>query len=114
MPDMLFNIFSFSSFQYLASMLLLLNLVCIIVSVAIVNYDSSYYILITIIVCGLNCFLVIDIAFLLTPFLANVIGSPVRPEYGFALLSITILATLIYNGDFPETPFKYLVNGGGY
>lgn len=94
--------------KWLAASLFLLQLVCIFVSFAFINYTDSYYIITTMIVCGLNLFLVADIAILLMPILTSVFGSPIRIEYCFAILSFVIVVSLLYNGTFESETLRYL------
>lgn len=86
--------------QWLAAGLLLLQFVCIAYSLGVVNYGNTPFILITIIVCGLNVSLTADIALLLSPSLSSLLGRPLRPEYGFAILSLGILIYFIVTKEF--------------
>jgi len=89
MPDVLTT--------YMATFLFTLQLVCIFVSVAVTNASKPSYIFTTIVVCGVNTFLVTDIAMLLMPFLGTIIGRPARLEYVFAILSAIIIISLLMN-----------------
>jgi len=96
--------------KYFAGSLFILQIVAMVTSVAVINANNSYFLLISIIVCGLNTFLVMDIALLLVPQIVALVGRPIRPEYGFAMLSAVIVITLIVNNQTPDIPFGYLVS----
>jgi uncharacterized membrane-anchored protein len=95
--------------KWLAASLFLLQITCLIASICFINAENLNYLLISIIVTGLNTFLVMDIALLLMPALSNLLGRPIRPEYAFATLSIVIIVALIYNHTSPTIPFEYLI-----
>jgi hypothetical protein len=90
---------------WLAAFLFMLQMSCIFVSIALTNVHQASYILTTCIVCGLNIFLVSDIAFLLVPSFAHLIGRPARLEYVFAILSSIIIISLL---------ISHSLNGIGY
>ena len=80
---------------YLAAFLFLVQIFCLFYSIAVSNAQNGSYILTSIIVCGLNIFLVSDIALLLMPALSDWIGRPPRLEYVFAILSTIIITSLL-------------------
>ncbi len=87
--------------KILAAILLLFNLACLITSICFTNFHDTYYLLVSIVVCGINVFLVLDIALLLSPKLGNVVGRPVRPEYFFTFVSIVVIIGLLYDTQMP-------------
>ena len=50
-------------------------------------------IIVTLVVCGLNLYLVIDIALLLMPSFTVLTGSTTRPEYIFAFIGVIIIVS---------------------
>lgn len=82
---------------WLAMLLFIAQFVMIFISVAVTNVRKPSYILTSIIVCSLNVFLVADIAFLLFPAFAGLIGNPPRLEYLFGILSTVIICSLLIN-----------------
>jgi hypothetical protein len=77
------------------------------------NKTNAAFILATIIVCGLNIFLVTDIAMLLFPALGDVLGRPVRLEYMFGILSFIVIMSLVYSDTIsPVGYFAGLVGMG--
>ena len=110
--EKLINSFTMPDFvtTYLAVSLYLYQIFCIIVSITFTNNTSAAYILTTIIVCGLNIFLVTDIAMLLFPSMADVLGRPIRLEYMFGILSSIVIGSLLYADTLQSTTyFKGLV-----
>ena len=90
---------------WMAVGLYLFQVFAIMVSITFTNKNSASYILTTIIVCGLNIFLVTDIAMLLFPSLADFLGRPVRLEYMFGILSSVVIGSLIYSGTIRESDY---------
>lgn len=91
MPDVLTKWFSLFLF--------LLQVTCIFVSMNITNANDTTAIFITLMVCGLNLLLCIDITVLLMPSITLIIGRPARPEYIFAFLGLTVVVSALVNGD---------------
>ena len=91
MPDVLTKWFSLFLF--------LTQVTCIFVSMNITNANDTTAIFITLLVCGLNLLLCIDITVLLMPSITYLIGRPARPEYVFAFLGLTVVVAALVNGD---------------
>ena len=94
--------------KYLAAVLLILQVVCIAVSVNFTNKTNASYLLTTLIVCSLNVFLVVDIALLLMPSLTGFLGRPMRLEYVFAILSAIVIISLAVSHNLESV--MYYVN----
>lgn len=90
---------------WLAVGLYLYQIFCIVVSITFTNKRSASYILTTLIVCGLNIFLVTDIAMLLFPGMADVLGRPVRLEYMFGILSGIVVLSLLWADTLQSTKY---------
>mmetsp|Transcript_9641 Transcript_9641/g.14517 ORF Transcript_9641/g.14517 Transcript_9641/m.14517 type:complete len:1159 (+) Transcript_9641:48-3524(+) len=87
----------------------ILQFVCIMVSCNITNVNNTTGIFVSLVVCGLNIFLVSDIAMLLFPSLGDILGRPARPEYVFAIVSvIVILSSLAQQSILAGTMLKFL------
>ncbi len=71
-----------------------LQLVCLVVSCAVTNADNPSILLVTVMVCGLNIFMVSEIAMLLSPSLGGVFGRPPRTEYVFAAIAVVVLVSI--------------------
>lgn len=93
------------------------QIVCVGVSFYLTNRDDVTAVFVTLLICGLNLFLVsaidsittksfififavvvmqvMDITILLFPTITYVIGQPARPEYIFAFLGLVILAATL-------------------
>jgi hypothetical protein len=63
------------------------------------NSNDTTAIFITLMVCGLNLLLCIDITVLLMPSITLIIGRPARPEYIFAFLGLTVVVSALVNGE---------------
>mmetsp|Transcript_3692 Transcript_3692/g.5713 ORF Transcript_3692/g.5713 Transcript_3692/m.5713 type:complete len:1372 (+) Transcript_3692:182-4297(+) len=85
--------------KWWALFLFTLQITCIFVSVNITNVGDTTGIFITLVVCGFNTLLCIDITVLLFPSITLVIGRPARPEYVFAFLGCTVVLSALVNGD---------------
>jgi hypothetical protein len=85
--------------KWFALFLFLLQVTCIFVSMNLTNSNDTTAIFITLMVCGLNLLLCIDITVLLMPSITLIIGRPARPEYIFAFLGLTVVVSALVNGE---------------
>jgi len=91
---------------YLAVGLFLLQIVCLSISIFVVNGQSPTIILVSFLVCGLNMALVADIAILLFPALGEAVGRPVRLEYLMGIVALAlVLSQVSVPGSMPNTRY---------
>lgn len=94
--------------RYYAGFILLFNIGCILVSIGITNAGDFNYTTTTIIVCGLNIFLSLDIAMLLVPDLTLLLSRPIRLEYASGALAVVVIGLLVLDGTIQ--PLSYYLN----
>lgn len=100
-PDVLTRWFAVAVFS--------LQFICILVSCNFVNNDDTTLIFVTMLVCGLNIFLVTDIAMLLFPVLGDIFGRPARPEYIFGFVAVIIVISSLVQGIItPGSVWRYI------
>ena len=85
---------------------LFLQVGCVGTSLYITNHHNISAIVLTVIVCGLNIFLVKDIAFLLFPTLVTVVGKPARPAAVFGAAAVVILCLAVW--QYHTISFAYI------
>ena len=95
--------------KYLAAILFVLNIFCVCVSITVTNINDPLYLVTSLIIGLLNIFLVVDIALLLMPGLASVLGRPIRLEYMFAIFSIAVFISFLLAGNLETFTYYYNV-----
>ena len=95
--------------KWLAIAFFFVQLICMIISIYITNKDDADYVVATIMVCGLNMLLCLEITMLLSPTLAIFAFIIRRPEYLFAALSTVIL---VIEFGFGSIDILVMVKGG--
>jgi len=85
---------------------------CMFVSVNFTNSGDTTAIFVTMVVCGLNLLLVMDITVLLFPSITYIIGRPARPEYVFAFLGLTVIFSSLAAGTTSGKEVQQIVRVG--